>query len=139
MKRMIRLLNEKNHYLEKFYSLNESAIMHFAGGDFTTLEEFYQTREDLIQIIQYLDQEVREVQNEADDLELESKTELREILAIKDEYVSRILAQDLEILACIEQEKSQIIRELQSLNVAKKAVGRYKSGAERTQVLDEEV
>jgi hypothetical protein len=41
--------------------------------------------------------------------------------------VTRILAQDLQVLSLIEQAKSNIIKELRSVQAGKKAVGAYKS------------
>lgn len=138
MKRIIELLNHKNHYLEKFYSLNEEQIMRIAREDFSTLDAFYQGREAILEAIKYLDQNLDEAQNsEANDATDSEKREISSCLAIKEEYVSRILAQDLEILANIESAKSNIIRELQDVRRTKKAVGSYRSQAPASR-LDEE-
>lgn len=140
MLRIITLLNQKNHYLEKFYSLNETELLNFVRGDFNSLESFYQMRDKILEIIKYIDSEIDHAQVRSEgELTLEIKLQIRESMAIKDEYVNRILAQDLEILACIENEKSNIIRELQSINRSKNAVGRYKSGIGDARRLDEEV
>jgi hypothetical protein len=37
MIRIIQFLNEKNHFLEKFYSLNERQITRLEGGVFDDL------------------------------------------------------------------------------------------------------
>lgn len=125
MHRIINLLDQKNHYLEKFYSLNEEELLNFAKNNFDHLEEFYKTREEILNVIRYVDDEIDKTQTAA--LSLEEKRQMNEALSIKDEYVGRILAQDLEILSCIESAKSSIIRELQEIRKAKKAVGSYKS------------
>lgn len=126
MLRIIELINHKNHYLEKFYSLNESELLNFVKGDFDNLEKFYQTREKILENIRYIDNQIDI--NKIDDtaINIENKRGLREALAIKDEYVNRILAQDLEVLECIESTKSAIIRELQEVQHNKKAVSSYK-------------
>lgn len=140
MLRIITLLNQKNHYLEKFYSLNETELMNFSRGIFDTLESFYQMRDKMLDIIKYIDTEIDQAQARAEGvLTTDARLQIREALAIKEEYVSRILAQDLEILACIETAKSNIIKELQSIHRAKNAVGRYKSGLGDARRLDEEV
>ena len=54
------------------------------------------------------------------------KKQVRESLKIKDQYVTRIIEQDVQVLTCIESAKNQIIRELQNLQKSKKAVGGYK-------------
>lgn len=137
MLRIITLLEQKNHYLEKFYSLNENELLNFANGQYGHLDEFYQHRESILNMIRYIDGELEKVHHEADGVNADQKRRIAENLAIKEEYVNRILAQDLEILACIESEKSSIIRELQEIRRTKKAVGSYKSRSTQRR-LDEE-
>ncbi|MGZ3743977.1 MAG: hypothetical protein ACXWRE_10705 [Pseudobdellovibrionaceae bacterium] len=130
MLRIISLLQEKNHYLEKFYALNETELVNFSLGNFESLELFYNTRERILEIIKYIDGQLGQT-----DLVTESSVytapQDRAAIALamrtKDEYVSRIIEQDLEVLACIEAAKSNIIRELQDVRRARKAVGGYKS------------
>lgn len=130
MVKIINLYNQKNHFLEKFYSINETELLNFAQGNFDNLEHFYQSREKILELIKILDQQIEETQSEMKTPAQptnEEKQQIREALAVKDEYVNRILAQDLEILACIENTKSDIIRELQDIRKMKKAVGSYRS------------
>lgn len=54
MLRIIDLLNQKNHFLEKFYTLNENEILNFASGIFDNLESFYQSREKILELIKYI-------------------------------------------------------------------------------------
>lgn len=138
MLRIITLLNQKNHYLEKFYSLNETELLNFSAGNFNNLESFYQTREKILGLIKYLDEEIDGFQDETLDMSIEFKAQAREAMNIKDEYVNRIIGQDLEILACIESAKSTIIRELQEIKQSKSLVGKYKSKTFNRR-LDEEV
>ena len=126
MPRIISLLNQKNHYLEKFYSVNETEILNFAKGEFSNLENFYQTREKILETIAYIDSQI-EAESASPDITSAERREISTALAIKEEYVSRILAQDLEILSCIESAKSSIIRELQDIRKTAKAVGSYRS------------
>lgn len=137
MLRIIDLLNHKNHYLEKFYSLNETEILNFSKSDFSHLEAFYQDREKILETIRYIDEQIDTEQTRIFEVNTAHRREIAEALAIKEEYVSRILAQDLEILSCIESAKSSIIRELQDIRKARKAVGSYKSKT-FTNRLDEE-
>jgi len=140
MDRIVRLLDQKNNYLEKFYSLNEDELINFSQGNFDTIEGFYQMRDHLLKIIRHLDAEVEELQKIPEfQVTSEARSMVKEALAVKDEYVNRILAQDLEILACIESAKSNIIRELQEIRKAKSVMGKYKSGAATQRRLNEEV
>ncbi|RYZ80845.1 MAG: hypothetical protein EOP04_25125 [Proteobacteria bacterium] len=140
MLRIIDLLQEKNHYLEKFYSLNETELINFSSGNFDKLEHFYNTRERILEIVKYIDGQMDNIQN---DLQIaagtspEDRLTIRKAMAVKDEYVTRIIDQDLEVLACIEAAKSNIIRELQDVRRVRKAVSGYKSPTFNNQ-LDEE-
>lgn len=131
MTRIITLLNEKNHYLEKFYALNERELGNFVRGEFDTLEAFYGTREKILEIVKYLDAQIDSIHNRDPEAgsraSAEERRSLRQAMTIKDEYVSRIIEQDLQVLACIESAKNTIIRELQDLKKGRKAVGGYRA------------
>lgn len=141
MTRIITLLNEKNHYLEKFYSLNEGELVNFAQGQFDNLESFYQTREKILAVLKYVDSELDKAQAAMDVNGVhseEGRQQIKESLRIKDEYVARIIEQDIQVLACIEAAKNSIIKELQETRRARKAVGGYKVNTFQ-QRIDEEV
>jgi len=140
MLRIINLLEEKNHYLEKFYALNEGEIVNFSLGNFENLESFYNTRERILEILKYIDGQLDLVNTETQELRQfspEERRQVREAMNIKDEYVGRIIEQDLEVLSFIEAAKSNIIRELQDVRRVRKAVSGYKSPT-FTNRLDEE-
>ncbi len=65
------------------------------------------------------------------------KLQIHQALVLKDELVTKILAQDLQILSCIEKAKSDIIRELQSVGKSRKLVNAYRNPV-RPNRLDEE-
>lgn len=136
MNRLITLYYEKNHYLEKFYSCGETELKNFLHGEFQNLDAFYDTREKILKMINYVDSQVEKSYQKIHLNDLE-KRELKKALDIKDEYVQRIMEQDLEILSCIEQFKSSLIIEMQNLQRGKKVVSRYKMPT-FTNNLDEE-
>lgn len=131
MIRTVQLLNEKNHFLEKFMSLNEKQILRLEKGHFDQVEMFYNQREDLIKIIKYIDSEINKAQMSQSKKEMvliEADRQLiKECLKTKDSYTSRILDQDMQVLALIDQAKSQIIKELQEVRLGKRAMAGYKS------------
>lgn len=129
MIQIVDLLNEKNHYLEKFYSLNENELGQFLRGNFDNLEKFYDTREKIIEIIRYIDAKIDKINLSLKNIAPEDKIRamVQEALHIKDQYVAKIMEQDLQILSCIDSAKSEIIKELQVLKKNKKAVGGYKT------------
>ena len=131
MIRLIQFLNEKNHFLEKFYSLNESQLTRLDAGLFDEIESFYNKREDLLKIIKYIDAEIqkahglhRDMSGIFDDAE---KEHIRSALRTKEAYVQRILEQDLIILGLIDDAKSKIIRELKDVSKARRALSGYKA------------
>jgi hypothetical protein len=142
MNTIISLLKEKNLFLEKFFAVNEHELINFVDGDFDNVEAFYQARDKLLLIIREIDLQIDQRQQELSNQKLTPRDEdrIRVSLALveKDEIVERILSQDLQILSMVEREKSNIIRELQTVGQTKKAVGAYKSGAQSRQ-LDEKI
>jgi hypothetical protein len=140
MQTTIELLTEKNHCLEKFFRLNEAELMNFSAANFDHLEVFYANREGLLEIIKRIDMLIDEANQTPVDIASVTPEFKRQILANlqhKNNLCTKILAQDLEILAAIENAKSDIIRELSQVRVTRKAIGSYKSGPTAAR-LDEE-
>lgn len=129
MNRLIQFLNEKNHFLEKFYNLNKSQISRFEDGLFDDIETFYNKREDLLKIIKYIDTEIQKAHGLHKDMSGgfndDDKAEIRNVLRNKEAYVQHILEQDLLILGMIDAAKSKIIRELKDVSKARKAMNGY--------------
>jgi hypothetical protein len=138
--KLMELLDEKNQYLERFFELNESELLNFADGYFDNVESFYQAREKILDIVRCIDalvdDEVALISE--DGVSQSMRTEMKDLMAQKDKLAKQILAQDLQVLAAIEAEKSNIIRELKSTGQNRKAVAAYRSGPAGRQ-LDEEV
>lgn len=137
---IIEMLTEKNQCLEKFYRLNESELENFSAGTFDNIENFYATREGLLDIIKKVDEMIETSNSSTDDvgpISAEDKKNILSALQYKNDLVNRILEQDLRILSAIEEAKSNIIKELTQVRSAKKAIGSYKSG-QKANRLDEE-
>lgn len=131
MDTIINLLKDKNYHLEKFLHLNEGELLNFTEGNFDGLEVFYQSRETILDLVRCIDRLIEAAASTQNDISLVSDGFKREMVACmntKNDLVTRILAQDLQILSVIEQEKSSIIKELRTVQAGKKAVGAYKSG-----------
>ncbi|MEK6553742.1 MAG: hypothetical protein AABZ31_00755 [Bdellovibrionota bacterium] len=140
MHTIIELLNEKNFCLEKFIGVNATELSNFTSGNFDNLEEFYATREGLLEIIKKIDFLIDEKNQDPVDtakISVEFKRDILDAQRTKNDLVGQILQQDLEILSALESAKSEIIRELSSVRSNKKAIGSYKSGLISTR-LDEE-
>ena len=130
METIINLLKDKNYHLEKFLQLNEAELVNFTEGDFENLEVFYQSRETILELIRCIDRLLEAASTAHDQTAVTDaeRAEIRRCMSAKNDLVTRILAQDLQILSVIEQAKSGIIKELRQVQAAKKAVGAYKSG-----------
>ena len=129
MERIVTLVNEKNHYLEKFYSMNEAEIVRVTAGDFSNIERFYKNRDKIIEMITYIDQQtdIEVTKSRYQQVPDTVRTKIQRALQLKDQYAKRILDQDLRLLSLVEAAKSSILKELQSVRFNKKAVGSYKS------------
>lgn len=137
MERVIALLKEKNDYLEKFYAINEHELINFEAGNFENVEIFYQTRDKFLDLIRCIDglleeENTRMFINDTD----AARAEVARLFAEKDRIANAILAQDVEILAHIDREKSKIIKELRGTQHARRAVGAYAS-LERAKLMED--
>ncbi len=140
MDTIINLLKDKNYHLEKFLQLNEGELLNFTEGNFEGLEVFYQSRETILDLVRCIDRLIEAAaatQTDTNGVTDAHKREIMSCMNAKNDLVTRILAQDLQILSVIEQEKSSIIKELRTVQSGKKAIGAYKSG-DAPNKLDEE-
>lgn len=139
MDTIVNLLKDKNFHLQKFYQINEAELLNFSEGNFDNLEVFYQSRETILELIRCIDRLVEAAASaHGDNTHIADQYKKEMLLAMnaKNDLVTRILGQDLQILSVIETAKSDIIKELRSVQAGKKAVGAYKSGDIRNK-LDE--
>lgn len=124
---IIQLLQDRNTHLEKFAQINELEILKFTEGNFDNLESFYKSREGILNLIGCIDRLIDSTENDAK-MDESQKKHVLDLLAEKNELVTEILSQDLQILSLIEQTKSDIIKELSSIKVGRKALHNYQSG-----------
>ena len=139
MSQVLSLLEEKNKNLAKFYQMNEIEMTRIVEGNFDELENFYRNREGILDLIRTIDTltEVASKETMEKDIDDNQRVQVMDLLDQKNELVTQILEQDLRILSLIEQAKSNIIKELGQVRLARKAISGYQSGTTKTQ-LDEE-
>jgi hypothetical protein len=140
MQQLVKLLEERNKCLQSFRALNETEIERMSEGDFGHIDDFYTSREGLLNLISYievsLERRLASIPGDARPTD-EMRIEIEAHLGLRTELVNLILNQDLKIISMIESQKSTIIRELQSLSKNKKAIGSYKSGERKLQLEEE--
>jgi hypothetical protein len=125
MKSLVELLKHKNHFLEKFYSTNENELKRLFQSNFDNLDNFYHTRDSILEVLQHIDQEINKMHLTQFELTEDEKRQAQKELEVKEQFVSRIINQDLEILQTIENEKNKIIIELSDVQKSKKAIKSY--------------
>ena len=140
MENIISLLHDKNYHLQRFHDLNEIELMNFVEGNFDNLEGFYNTREAILDLIRCIDRVIEQshlMMEEPLKISNEERGKVAKALTDKNDLVTRILAQDLQILSVMESAKSHIIKELAQSKTSRKALGAYKSSGPDAR-LDEE-
>lgn len=125
--RIIQLLEQKNHFLEKLLSLNELQASLLRTGEIDTLDEFYERREKIMDTIQYIDGQLRQCYHDEENLSGEQVSQVKKLLFIKDEYVKRILEQEVMILSLMDEIKTQLLREWTETKEQRKALQGYHS------------
>lgn len=139
MKRLLELMDQKNHYLEKFYTINETHLDHFIQNRFEQINDFYNARENILEILKYIDQEIRILSHATTEESILDVQKLKEALNVKDTFVQKIIEQDIDILACIESAKNSIITELRDVRTGKKVISAYKAPVFNTAFSEEEI
>lgn len=131
MNRVAQLINEKNHFMEKFCALNEAQLKQLEAGQFENIDLFYNKREEIIKILSYIDAEIFKANAElkSELISAADRILIREGLSMKEAYVRKILDLDMQILTLIDMDKSEIIKELKEIRLGKKAMGGYKINA----------
>ncbi len=128
MNRIIVLLKNKNHFLERFFLLNEVEMLNFEQGNFDHLERFYEVRDEILKVIGEIDQKLDlALKNLAvEDLDQNDLHErISKLVSEKESLVAGIVDQDLRILSLVEKEKTQMIQDLTSVQKARRAMKGY--------------
>ncbi len=102
---LLELLEQKNSYLLEFHKINIDEINRLHQGCIDNLENFYYSRELLLNAIDKLDHKFSEKDTSGDFLKANKaeKKKLLEILKLKKDMVLSILDQDLVIISLIEK------------------------------------
>lgn len=132
MSSIVTLGEEKVHFLSRFAQLNEQEILHFSNGNFDNLESFYNIRENLLAIIQYINAKITAL--EPSPLTPREKEKLVRLDSELQSLTQRIIEQDSDILTLMDSAKTKIIKELQSIHKNKKSVSSYKTKVDHRQI-----
>lgn len=132
MEAYLKYVMDRNHYFDKYYSLNQREIKKFEAGDFSGIDSLYENRQAILEIVTVIEQRMNDIAQEVvDSIDSETKSNLKALFEYKDELLKQILDQDIHIMSLVEVEKNNIIQELAESRTGKKAVSAYKSGRKK--------
>lgn len=124
------LQKEKEHFLLEFANLNRTALQQFSQGQFQFIDPFYEGRENLLNILNYIEQKIRNqklpmLKTEKLTLTLESgESSSSEIDYLP--IINEILTLDEKIQQYIKHERDHLFNEIQSIGKNKKNFVNYK-------------
>lgn len=129
MDKVIDLLKEKNYCLERFLGESRREKLSFKARRFDNLDSLYRKREQILLNIQTIDARINKLfeKNNNSLLDPPKNSEMNQLLETIKINVRSILEEDLQIISCIEDEKSKIIREISSTREGRKVLKGYKT------------
>ena len=109
---LFQLLEKKNSYLLEFHKINMNELKRLAEGSINNLENFYYSREILLNAINKLDHKISKNKIESLKVNKQGKKKLIDILNLKKKMVLSILDQDLAIISLVDQLKKSEAKDL---------------------------
>jgi hypothetical protein len=125
---IVALIEEKNHHLQMFLEVSINERKSFKARNFENLEELYSMRESLLEGIRSLDRRIHQYSSEieASHISEDMKHKLKSLMASKQNLVNQILSQDLVMLSCVENEKSNMIKKMTSVRDGRRLLKAYR-------------
>ena len=96
MKLIIELLKQKNNYLSQFKKINAFECHRLQSGDYSHIEQFYYSRQIILDAIDNIDTSLKEYRADRKASE-EDKQTIRDLLNEKRKITFHILRQDMVI------------------------------------------
>jgi len=134
MKEVVRLLELKNEYLEKFLTVTNAFAQDLQNGHMEDVTLLKQNRENILDIIDHIEERIGKLSEENGGSLLgpeevnKSRFKVAEAMIKRDAYVSAILEADTRLFRLIESEKAQIISDLSELRgISTAFAGYYKN------------
>jgi hypothetical protein len=115
MEEVIHYLEMKNHYYEKFQSITEKFLVLANQDQWDGIEFFVDNRERILNIIRSFDFKIAEAFDRIDFAMFNPvvyRSRVKELLDRRAALGNKIIALDLELIAKMEETKSETIREL---------------------------
>jgi hypothetical protein len=128
MREIIRLLELKNEYLEKYLTITKVFIMELDAGELGDPELLKSNRENILGILDHIDNKIKELSEKLDDDAQNSATAIKEINGImhaRERLAREIIDVDNKLFALLEEKKTTIVNDLSKLRDVKEAVSVY--------------
>lgn len=123
----LALLEEKNNLLDCFLTLTSEELIKVKAKNFDSLGAFYMQRGKILDLIKTISDHID--RSLADHCLLQDEKSWADQLAAEGHRLTQeILTLDLELISYLDQEKSSVIRELQSVTSGRRVLKAYKSG-----------
>ncbi len=145
MKKLFKLLEDKNYWYAKYLNSNEAflqALTHAPEVAIDELELFYGNRESLLKILEDLDQKIQIHLNDSQSgVEPNSadRTIIQRYIREKDSMIQRIVEIDEKILQLMEKLKTEGLEKLKLLGKGKKALAKYKTSHNYSDKIDKRI
>jgi hypothetical protein len=130
LKELLRLVELKNDYLERYLISTEDFIRHIEGNNVGNIELLSSNRESILGIISHLDEKVHALTESLPDkthdvASSEMKNQLRRALSKKEELVQDILEVDEILIKCLHRHKHEVANQLNNVRELKSAEDGY--------------
>ncbi len=135
MLQILRYLELKNMYYEKFLSISKKFLLNARLNQWGDLTLFVDNRERILNIIHTYDHKIAHLFEEIDPMpsELNSyKHQIKTLLSKRKELINKIVEIDLELISRIEEMKNETIKELK-FNLEKQQQLEFFSDKDQTQ------
>lgn len=129
MNKVLKLLKEKNFYLERFLDESKKERSRFKARHFDNLDVLYKKREEILANIQSIDKRIDSLCDDEniEDMNLPNKDEMSQLLKQIKDNVHSIMEEDLQIISYIEDEKTKIIQEISHTREGRRVLKGYKA------------
>jgi len=138
MEEIIHYLELKNHYYEKFLSLTKNFLNKAKQNLWDDIEFFVDNRERILNIIRSFDIKVSRLMANTQVGDTEAKYYREKVKAIFDRRTdvgNKILAIDLELIRCLDEMKTNTIKELKKTLDSQKPIQSFQSVSTPTKVI----
>jgi hypothetical protein len=129
LKELIRLLELKNDYLERYLISTEDFIRHMESNNIGNVELLSSNRDSILGIINHLDEKIHviteEIPDKPDGVSSEMRSDLRKALNKKEELIQDIVGVDEILFKYLSRYKQETAEHINEIRELKSAVNGY--------------